>query len=132
MVFEFGSIYGELGIAFLRVVVGAIFMVHALPKIRNPESTKDFFHNVGLPESIYLVYLAIGVEMVAGAMLALGLYTRVAALFLTVFMMVASYVAVYEIDKDFESGYEVDLLLLAASLMFYLNGAGKYALDALL
>lgn len=132
MVLEFGQAYAELGFAFLRVVVGTIFMVHAVPKLRDPESTKDFFHSVGLPETIYTVYLAIGIEVIAGAMLALGLYTRIAALFLTVFMMVASYVAVYEIEKEFEGGYEVDLLLLAASLMFYLNGAGKYALDALL
>ena len=132
MVFEFAPVYGELGIAFLRVVVGTIFMFHALPKIRDPESTREFFHSVGLTDSIYVVYFAIAVEIVAGAMLALGLYTRIAALFLTTFMMVASYVAVYEMDKDFEGGYEVDLLLLAASLMYYLNGAGKYALDALL
>lgn len=129
---EFGGIYAELGTAFFRVVVGTVFMMHAIPKIRDPESTKEFFHSVGLPRSMYLVYLAIGIEMVAGATLALGLYTRLSALALTVFMMVASYVAVYEMEKEFEGGYEVDLLLLAASFMYYLNGAGKYALDALL
>lgn len=132
MVLEFGSMYAELGTAFLRVVVGSLFIMHALPKIRDPESTRDFFHEVGLNDSIYLVYLAIGIELIAGIMLAIGLYTRVAALLLTTFMMVASYVAVYEMDKDLEGGYEVDLLLLAASLMFYLNGAGRYAIDALL
>lgn len=132
MVFEFGATYGHLGMAFLRVVVGSLFVMHALPKIRDPESTKEFFHDVGLNDSIYLVYLAIAIEMVAGIMLAIGLYTRVAALLLTVFMMVASYVAVYQLEKDLEGGYEVDLLLLAATLMFYLNGAGRYAIDTLL
>jgi len=37
-----------------------------------------------------------------------------------------------EMDKDFIGGYEVDLILIGASFMYYLNGAGKYALDAVL
>lgn len=121
-----------LGIAFFRVIVGGVFVSHAIPKIKDPESTKDFFSSVGLPDSMFMVYLALGIEVVMGTLLAIGLFTRLSALILTGFMAVASFVAIDRMDKEFEGGYEVDLLLLSASFMFYLNGAGIYALDAVL
>lgn len=124
------TVLGDLGLAVFRVIVGAVFVSHAIPKIEDPESTREFFSSVGLPDSMYLVYLALGVEVVAGTMLAVGLFTQLTGLVLTLFMLVATYVSIDRIDKDFEGGYEVDLLLLGASFMYYLNGAGKYALDA--
>lgn len=121
-----------MGLAVFRIIVGGIFVSHAIPKVQDPESTREFFEEVGLPDSIYLVYLAIGIEIVVGTMLAIGLYTRLAGLVLTLFMTVTTYVAIEEMDKEFEGGYEVDLLLLGASFMFYLVGPGMYALDVLI
>ncbi len=81
---------------------------------------------------MYMVYLALGIELIAGTLLGIGLYTQVAGFVLTLFMLVATYVAVVKMDKDFAGGYEVDLLLLGASFMFYLNGGGAYSLDAVM
>lgn len=128
----FGTEFAPLGLAVLRIIVGGVFVSHAVPKIEDPHSTREFFSSVGLPDSLFLVYLAIGIEVVAGTMLAIGLYTQVAALALTLFMLAATYVAIQKIDKDFEGGYEVDLLLLAVSFMYFVNGPGMYALDAVL
>lgn len=122
----------SLGLAVFRIIVGAVFVSHAIPKIEDPESTREFFSSLGLSDSIFLVYLALGVEVVAGTMLALGLFTRVAALVLTLFMGVITYVAIDKMDKEFAGGYEVDLLLLGAVFMFYLVGPGMYALDFIL
>jgi len=132
MVLEFGTQFGDLGLAVFRIIIGAVFVTHALPKIKDPESTREFFKSVGLPDSLYLVYLAIGIEVVAGTLLAIGLYTQLAALTLTLFMAVATYIAIVEMGKEFEGGYEVDLLLLGACFMYYLQGAGKYALEAVI
>jgi len=132
MVLEFGTQFGDLGLAVFRIIIGAVFVTHALPKIKDPESTREFFKSVGLPSSLYLVYLAIGIEVVAGTLLAIGLYTQLAALTLTLFMAVATYIAIVEMGKEFEGGYEVDLLLLGACFMYYLQGAGKYALEAVI
>jgi hypothetical protein len=37
-----------------------------------------------------------------------------------------------KMDKEFEGGYEVDILLLGACFMYYLVGAGQYAVDAVI
>lgn len=124
--------FADLGIAVFRIIVGLIFVSHALPKIQDPHSTRQFFSEVGLNDSLYLVYLAIGIEVILGTLLAIGLYTQMAALVLTGFMLVASYVAIIEMDKDFEGGYEVDIILLGAVFMFYLMGAGAYSVDAVI
>lgn len=124
--------FADLGIAVFRIIVGLIFVSHALPKIQDPHSTREFFSEVGLNDSLYLVYLAIGIEVILGTLLAIGLYTQMAALVLTGFMLVASYVAIIEMDKDFEGGYEVDIILLGAVFMFYLMGAGAYSVDAVI
>lgn len=128
MVFELTTEYAALGLLTFRIIVGAIFVRHAVPKLEDPTSTKEFFRSVGLPDSTYLVYLALGIETIAGTLLAIGLYTQYAALLLTVFMLVATYIAIVKMDKEFEGGYEVDILLLGACFMYYLNGAGQYAL----
>lgn len=132
MVFELTTQYAALGLATFRIIVGAVFVRHAVPKLEDPYSTREFFKNVGLPDSVYLVYLALGIEVIAGTLLAIGLYTQYAALLLTVFMLVATYVAILKMDKEFEGGYEVDILLLGACFMYYLNGAGQYAVDAVI
>lgn len=132
MVFELTTQYAALGLATFRIIVGAVFVRHAVPKLEDPTGTKEFFHSVGLPDSVYLVYLALGIEVIAGTLLAIGLYTQYAALLLTVFMLVVTYVAIRKMDKDFEGGYEVDILLLGACFMYYLVGAGQYAVDAVI
>lgn len=126
------TMFADLGIAVFRIMVGSIFVAHAAPKIEDPESTKEFFESVGLHGSEWFLYSVLAVEIVAGTMVAVGLYTQFAAFILTVYMAAVTYVAITRMDKDFEGGYEVDLLLLTASFMFYLMGGGKYALDALL
>lgn len=132
MVFELTTQYAALGLATFRIIIGAVFVRHAVPKLEDPSSTQEFFKTVGLPDSSYLVYLALGIEIIAGTMLAIGLYTQYAALLLTVFMFVATYIAIMKMDKDFEGGYEVDILLMGACFMYYLNGAGMYAVDAVI
>lgn len=132
MIFELTTQYAALGLATFRIIVGAVFVRHAVPKLEDPASTREFFRSVGLPDSNYLVYLALGIEVVAGTLLAIGLYTQYAALLLTVFMLVATYIAIMKMDKEFEGGYEVDILLLGACFMYYLVGAGQYAVDAVI
>ncbi len=131
MVFD-TTVFAPLGLAVFRIIVGGVFVSHAVPKLEDPHSTREFFASIGLPDSIHLVYLALATEVIAGTLLAIGLYTQLAALALTLFMLVATYMSVERIGKEFAGGYEVDLLLLGASFMYYLNGAGKYALDAVL
>jgi putative oxidoreductase len=69
--------YGAL---ILRVTLGALLLVHFALKVFvfTPTGTAQFFGSIGLPPA--LAYLTMLVELVAGAALVLGVWTRLAAL----------------------------------------------------
>jgi putative oxidoreductase len=64
----------------LRLSLGTMFVAHALLKyfVFTPAGTAKFFESLGLPGA--LGYLTIAVELIGGALLILGVRTRIVAL----------------------------------------------------
>ena len=64
----------------LRLSLGTMFVAHALLKffVFTPAGTAKFFESLGLPGA--LGYVTIAVELVGGALLILGVRTRIVAL----------------------------------------------------
>jgi putative oxidoreductase len=75
----------------LRVSLGTMFVAHALLKyfVFTPAGTAQFFESLGLPGA--LGYVTIGVELVGGALLILGVHTRVVALTLVPVLLGATW-----------------------------------------
>jgi putative oxidoreductase len=75
----------------LRVSLGTMFIAHALLKyfVFTPAGTAQFFESLGLPGA--LGYVTIGVELVGGALLILGVRTRVVALALVPVLLGATW-----------------------------------------
>ena len=66
-----------LGLLFLRVALGIIFIFHGYPKLfTSTHQTMQFFIHEGLPG--YFVYIAGVLEFFGGIMLIAGLFTRLA------------------------------------------------------
>ncbi len=117
-----------LGLLVLRLSLGLIFFSHGYPKLaRSGAEMQDFFVQHGLPG--YFVYIAGVLEVFGAILLVLGLFTRAAALLLTIEMGVAiwkvhstgSYLAVHN--------YEFPLAVLAGSFAVATVGAGLLSLD---
>ena len=72
----------------LRVCTGALFIAHGLLKIFvfTMPGTVKFFHSIGFPGP--LAYVAVFLEVVGGAMLILGVYTRWVAIVLGLELLV--------------------------------------------
>ena len=83
-----GAAYGAL---LLRVTMGLLFIAHGSIKLLvfTPAGTAAFFAKLGLPAP--LAYLTIGAEIVGGAALVLGIWSRVVALALAPIMLGALY-----------------------------------------
>src|SRR3989442_382739 len=99
-----------LGLVALRLALGLIFFSHGYPKLAHAGGgMQEFFVQHGLPG--YFVYIAGVLEVFGAILLALGLFTRGAALLLAIEMGVAiwkvhssgGYLAVhyYEIPRVF-------------------------------
>jgi putative oxidoreductase len=120
-----------VGLLVLRVVLGLIFFSHGYPKVaHSAPGMQAFFVEHGLPG--YFVYISGVLEVFGAVLLALGVFTRGAALLLAIEMGVA-------IWKVHSSGgyfavhnYEFPLAMLAGSFALATIGAGLLSLDHVL
>jgi len=112
----------DLGLFVLRVVVGIIFIVHGLPKIRKPEMMGGM-----MPKSA--VRLLGSVEVLSAVGLIVGYQMREAAALLSLIMIGAIYFKIFKWKTVFwahqSTGWEFDLLLLAANVAVILTGGGN-------
>jgi putative oxidoreductase len=117
-----------LGLLVLRLALGLIFFSHGYPKLAHSGAgMQGFFVQHGLPG--YFVYVAGVLEVFGGVLLALGLFTRGAALLLAIEMGVAiwkvhSAGSIYAVHD-----YEFPLAVLAGSFALATVGAGLLSLD---
>jgi putative oxidoreductase len=119
-----------LGLLLLRVALGIIFISHGYPKLVHPANMQGFYVQHGMPG--YFVYISGVLEVFGGGLLIVGLFERVAALLLTIEMVVmlwkvnggGSYLAIRE--------YEFSLVLAVACFALATVGAGLISMDELL
>jgi putative oxidoreductase len=142
-----GTLYATLAPwaeMLLRVAVGLAFVPHGL------RNTFGFFPNTGVrAQSIALLAeqldrdgwrpgklwapLISGTQLIAGPLLALGLFTRVAAVPIVIFLIVTN-VERWRVGKYFwnQLGLEYTLMWTIAAIYFLVHGGGAYSLDRLL
>lgn len=125
----------SLALLVLRVAVGAVFIAHGAQKVfvYGFAGTSGSFAEMGVPLAVIAGPLVGLVELIGGALLVLGLATRIVAGALAADMLVAA-VLVHLPFGLFaaEGGYELPLALGASAVALILAGAGRVSLDALL
>jgi len=121
----------------VRLYWGWQFAQNGWAKLHNLPRVTDFFSSLGLPHPAQTACFVSSVELVGGILLALGLFSRVTALALTIDMLTAYITADREALFSFFSDpgkfYSADpYTFLFASLLILIFGPGKIALDTLL
>lgn len=115
----------DLGLLFIRVGLGTVFLAHGVQKLQGLDGVVGFFGTLGLHP--FFAYLVAGVETLAGLALIVGLWTHWASKLLAIIMIAA--IALVKGSKGFLGGYEFDLMLLLAVLGTLFTGPGAYSLD---
>lgn len=104
----------------LRLGVGAVFIYHAIPKLKEPK-TMAAAMGWTAPQMLGLGTI----EFMAGLGLIGGVAVNISSLALSAVMIGAIYHKIYKWHVPFMSlnstGWELDFLLLCASLTIYLN-----------
>ncbi len=126
--------YRQFGPLVLRVVIGIIFLAHGLQKFGivpggNLAGVTGFFGNIGIPLPGLMAVVVALVESVGGLALILGFGTRIAAILLSIVMLVAIFVAKLPSGAGLIGGFEIDLALLAGLVALILMGSGEAALE---
>lgn len=114
---------GDYGLLALRLAVGTMFVVHGYAKLNGIEATAGMMSNIGLPGPVFWAWLVGVVEFVGGALLILGFYTKLAAKFLVINMVMALLLVHTKLPW---SAAELPLVLLGGLLAIMGLGAGKY------
>lgn len=131
----------------IRGAVGAVFIVSGLMKFLFENQGPGRFAKIGLPAAHELAYFVGTVEVACGALLLLGLFTRLAAVPLIVDMVVA--VATTKVPLLFGLGPEpvaampkvglwafayqarLDVTMLTACVYLVVIGSGLWSIDAI-
>ena len=122
--------YSNIGLFILRLVVGIVFIVHAIPKFKHP---KDMATGMGIPNMSFMVILLGLVEMISALYLIFGFYTQLGALLLSCVMGGAITIKITKWGVLFSAqdrtGWEFDLVLLAANIAILLVGGGSIGIQ---
>jgi putative oxidoreductase len=126
----------KLGLALVRGLVGTLFIGHGAQKVLGrfggggPDATGQFFEMSGLRPGKPMAYAAGGSEMAGGTLLALGLYTPLAATMLSGTMITA--IRAVHADKGpwvADGGWEYNAVLIAGLFALTEIGPGPLSLD---
>lgn len=118
-----------LGLLILRVVLGASFIFHGYPKLTDPQHALKAFAGYGFPGLFAYIFGIL--EVFGGGLLIAGLFTRGAALLLTIEtgMIIFKMLEPSEGLRGF-GRIEMPLLLGAMAFALLTTGAGIISIDA--
>jgi putative oxidoreductase len=128
----------DLATLILRLALGVIMISHGIPKIKKREVLgKKWNEHYGVPKAT--VWLTGILQIVGGLTLLVGLFTSLTALILTLDMLAALFICIFNSHhrEPFNSvspvkGWDVNLLLVASLVAVLVLGGGRWSLDALL
>ena len=114
-------------LSIVRIVLGLLFLEHGIAKLFG------FPSSATMPPAFALAWFAGLIEMVGGALVALGLFTRGAA-FITSGEMAVGYFLVHAPKNFFPllNGGDAAILYCFIFLYFAVAGGGSWGLDELL
>ena len=123
-------VFSDFALLILRVIVGIIFISHGWPKISDLRGTASWFSSAGFkPGNFWATFIAI-LEFVGGLFLIVGFFVQVLGLLFAIEMLVAFLVV--NRKRGLVGGYELDIILFAASLILATMGGGILTLDEFL
>lgn len=118
---------------FLRFSVGIVFLVHGVGKLLNLGPTAigvqnfaGYLASLGVPLPLLAAWIVTVVETFGGLAILLGLFTREAALLLSLDMLTAFFLV--HLPNGFavqNGGYEMVLLLFFGCLTLLFSGPGE-------
>jgi putative oxidoreductase len=122
--------------SFMRFATGAVLVPHGIQKIILGSAVAlapNIGKNMGVPLPLAWAWLAVFAESVAAFCLAIGLFTRLAALIIWIEMGVIIVFFQWQFGYFWtQRGIEYALLWWLLCLAIFFRGGGRYSLDRLI
>lgn len=127
-----GGLYAnlnQLAETILRVVAGGLLVGHGFGKITDPFGSVEMVESLGFYPGVLWSPLLAATEFFGGILLAIGLFTRPAALATTIVLAVTIYFHWVTHGQGL-SGSEKSILWTAILFFFFIRGANNHSVDA--
>jgi len=123
--------FHDIALVIGRILIGALFLIAAYNKFKGYDGTIAYFTRLGVPAPSVTAPLIELFEVVAALMLIVGYQTRLVALALGAFVVVAALFA----HTNFADGNQLNhflknMAVAGGCLALFTSGAGTYSLDA--
>ena len=115
-----------------RIALGAMFLVHGVPKVKDLKGTMAFVKGTGFPGGASFAVAFTLLEFFGGLALLLGFLTQIVAVLFVLEMVATTYFAKTKLGKKFVLGYELDILYLVLALAIVFLGPGSWSIDRLI
>jgi putative oxidoreductase len=118
-----------------RIAIAALFLPAGLNKLLGVEGTTGYFASLGLPAVAILVWVVIAIEVLGGVALILGYRTRLVAIALAVFTLLASIAGHAFWAAPADAAFIAQLLffkniaVIGGLLVLASSGAGSISID---
>ncbi|MNK23672.1 putative oxidoreductase CatD [compost metagenome] len=128
----------DFGIIIIRLMVGAVFLSEGIQKFLFPaELGAGRFERIGLPVPEFLGTLVGLFEILCGALLLLGLATKLASIPVIIIMLVAIATTKGVVLREegfwpMMHGSRTDWAMLLGSLFLLLKGGGRWSVDRII
>lgn len=117
----------------LRLVLAYGFFKPAIMKLKDIDSSAEWFKSIHIPLPVLNTYLATGTELLGAILLTLGLLNRWISIPLIITMIVGIVTVHWGNGFDAgDNGFEIPLYYILMLLTLLSFGAGKYSLDQFL
>jgi uncharacterized membrane protein YphA (DoxX/SURF4 family) len=128
----FFGVHLSVAALVLRVAIGGLFVVHGYPKLgaQQRKQGAEWMKSMGLPGG-FILFGGI-VEFFGGIAILLGVFTSIIASLFALWMLSTTWLSAAKMKKKFVGGYELDIILLLASLALAAIGGGIFSIDHLL
>ncbi|MGM9919635.1 MAG: DoxX family protein [Bhargavaea sp.] len=121
----------DIAKVILRVILGFTFFIHGLVKFQGGiANTAGYFDSLGIPG--FMAYVVATIELLGGLAMILGIGTKIVGILFAIIMVGAIFTAKLSLGflgNGQMAGYELDLILLAASLYFVLADRSVLSID---
>ncbi len=120
----------DLALLILRIALGVMFLAHGFTKLLvfTPAGTAHYFESLGFPG--FVGYLTILFEIGGGALLLLGILTRLIAILTVIQMIVISFIhsANGWSFSNAGGGFEYPAFMALTALSLALLGNGRFSI----
>lgn len=123
--------FNDIALLLGRIAIAALFLIAAYGKFQGLGGTTGYFTKLGVPGPSIVAPLVAAFELLAGLLVLVGFKTRLAALAIAIFVVIAALLAHTNFaDLNQFNHFLKNFAIAGGCLALFVSGAGAFSVDA--